>query len=412
VTPSNYQPAINISPVTELDRPIHLLWLSENYHPNRGGMAHSCDRIVHALREIGVTVDLVHFTRHVTAIAVERNAGGRYIAFPPGEDPAHGMNLLWTFLENDPLRAELTHVVAFGGLLPLLSGPLFAAWLGLPLVTLFRGNDFDAAIFSPKRSDIVHRAIEQARHVCVVTREKERKIRAIHPGTEIAWIPNGIDLESWTPSASDRRRAAEWRASHVKPEKRTLGLFGQIKLKKGGLFFLDALLRSGYAGRFHILFVGELGEEVVAWLETNGAEIDHTLLPFIDRFDLIPYYLASDMIVIPSFYDGMPNVLLEGAALARPMLASTAGGMGDLLEDNRHGYLFPPGDVDRLVGAIARAADASDEELARLGAECRAVVSGLDHHTEAAAYRDLFIRSLPMHRVPSNGSGSIIEQRS
>lgn len=390
--------------------PMRLLWLSENYHPNRGGMAHSCDRIVHALRDIGVTIDLVHFTRHVASITVERNAGGRYIAFPPGEDPAHGLNLLWTFLENDPLRAELTHVVAFGGLLPLLSGPVFAAWLGLPLVTLFRGNDFDAAIFSPKRYDVVHRAIESARHLCVVTQEKQRKIKALHPASDPVWIPNGIDLESWTASPSDRRRATEWRAARVTTGKRTLGLFGQIKLKKGGLFFLEALLRSSLADRFHILFVGELGEEVVTWLEINGGAIEHSLLPFIDRFDLIPYYLASDMIVIPSFYDGMPNVLLEGAALGRPMLASTAGGMGDVLEDDRHGFLFAPGDIDGLVEALARAASASEEDLQSLGEACGGlVISQLDHHTEARRYRDLLATSLPVRPSHGNGTTTIFE---
>lgn len=390
--------------------PIRLLWLSENYHPNRGGMAHSCDRIVHALREIGVTVDLVHFTRHVSSISVERKTGGRYIAFPPGEDPAHGLNLLWAFLENDALRPELTHVVAFGGLLPLLTGPVFAAWLGLPLVTLFRGNDFDAAIFSPKRYDVVHRAIDAARHVCVVTREKQRKIQALHPASDTHWIPNGIDLESWSASASDHRRATDWRASAVAPQKRTLGLFGQIKLKKGGLFFLDTLLRSGFADRFHILFVGELGEEILTWLEANGGGIDHTILPFIDRFDLIPFYLASDMIVIPSFYDGMPNVLLEGAALGRPMLASTAGGMGDLLEPDRHGYLFAPGDADGLVTALSRAALASDQDLQSLGESCRALIAaGLDHHSEARAYRDLFARSLPDQPTRGNGTTPLFE---
>jgi glycosyltransferase involved in cell wall biosynthesis len=97
------------------------------------------------------------------------------------------------------------------------------------------------------------------------------------------------------------------------------------------------------------------------------------------------------MMVIPSFYDGLPNVLLEAAALGIPMIASTAGGMDDLLADNRHGYLFHPGDMHGCRRAVDAAALAPEQELKRLGEECAALVqNGFDHLTEARSYRDLF----------------------
>jgi glycosyltransferase involved in cell wall biosynthesis len=358
-------------------------------------MAQSCDRIVHGLRQLDVIVDVVHFTRHLEQPKIEVKRNGRYIGYPLGDDPAHGLNCIWNLLEADPMRSSFTHVAAFGGVLPLLAGPVYAAWLGLPLVTLFRGNDFDAGIFSPKRADIVHRAIERSAGVCVVSRDKQGKIGALHPGIEPVWIPNGIDLEQWEPLPSDREGAAAWRAEHVAPERRVLGMFGQIKQKKGGLFFLESLLASGHADRFHLLFVGDIGEEVLAWLEANREAISHSIHPFIDRYELLRYYLACDFMVIPSFYDGLPNVLLESATLGLPSIASTAGGMGDLLVDGRHGYLFHPGDPHGCRHAIARAADAGDQEIEQLGEECRLLVrSGFDHITEARAYREVFIGTI------------------
>ena len=60
---------------------------------------------------------------------------------------------------------------------------------------------------------------------------------------------------------------------------------------------------------------------------------------------------------IPSFYDGLPNVLVEAAALGVPMVASRAGGMADVLEDGETAFLFDPGDEAALrVGAAARGA--------------------------------------------------------
>jgi glycosyltransferase involved in cell wall biosynthesis len=389
----------------------HLLWLTENYHPGRGGMAQSCDRIVHALRELDLTVDLVHFSHHLDAPRVESKRQGRYIGYPLGDDPAHGLNSLWNLIEADPEREKMTHVVAFGGMLPLLAGPTFAAWLGLPLVTLLRGNDFDTAIFSPKRSDILHRAIEGSRMVCAVSRDKERKVRGLHPQAPVTWIPNGIDLEQWEPLPSDLQRGVAWRDEHVEPGRRVLGMFGHIKPKKGGLFFLQALLESGYAERFHLFFVGDIDEEVLLWLDLNHETIHHTLSPFVDRYELLSYYSACDLMVVPSFYDGLPNVVLEGGALGIPFIASTAGGMGDLLADGDHGYLFHPGDRHGCRYAISLAAAATDDELRRLGAECRLVVRGrYDHLSEAERYRDIFHATMQgaISNPPRNGNHTAV----
>ncbi len=364
-------------------------------------MAESCDRIVANLRASGVTIDLLHFARHLHAPRIETRQGGRHIAFPLGDDPEHGLNGVWNLLEADPLSAEYTHVVAFGGVMPLLAGPLFAAWLGAALVTLFRGNDFDTGIFSSRRSDIVRFAIECSACVCAVSREKERRIAALYPDVRTVWIPNGIDGAEWEALPSDRARADAWRAEHVEPGRRVLGMIGQIKLKKGGPFLIDALLTSGHADRFHLLFVGDVDAATSTMLATHRDALHVTHHPFADRYELVARYLACDIVVIPSFYDGLPNVLLESAALAVPFIASTAGGMGDLLQDGRHGYLFHPGDSHGFRAAIARAASASREELRAMGEACAALV-----HTEytatreTAAYHDLLASIHP----PASGA--------
>ncbi len=93
-----------------------------------------------------------------------------------------------------------------------------------------------------------------------------------------------------------------------------------------------------------------------AWLREHEGELQVTALPFLDRFELLPWYAACDWIAIPSFYDGLPNVLVEAAALGIPMLAARAGGMVDVLEDGRTAFLFDPGDEARCAWALQRAA--------------------------------------------------------
>src|SRR6185369_4714579 len=144
-----------------------LLWLTENYPPDRGGMSVSCDRIVRGLRRAGVHVDVVHLDR----------------GFP---DAAHTINTTWNRIRAS--AAECTHVVAFGGYLPMLAAPAYAAWLDRPLVTLIRGNELDAGL-------------RRSAAVCTVTSEHAEKIAALYAplykGIAPRVIANGIDFDLW-----------------------------------------------------------------------------------------------------------------------------------------------------------------------------------------------------------------------
>jgi glycosyltransferase involved in cell wall biosynthesis len=365
--------------------PLRALWLTETYPPSRGGMATSCDRLVRGLRRRGVLVDVLHFVPQPRAgrpWTFETQAGGRYLACPLEDDPAHGLNLAWNALERDP--GDYTHVVAFGGSRPVLAGPVLAAWLGVPLITLIRGNDFDAAVFSIRRRPILDQALAASALICAVTQDKVAKIAALHPTANVRWIPNGIDRTDWELAPSDLRQAREWRGT-LPAGKRVLGLFGQLKAKKGGVFLLEALRRSGVADRFHVLLAGWMAPDMEAWLAEH--ELAHTTLPFLDRFELLPWYAACDWLAIPSFYDGLPNVLTEAAALGVPMLASRVGGMADVLVDGRTAFLFDPGDEARCAWALQAAAKLGEDRRREMGSACRALAeTELDAARELDAY--------------------------
>ncbi|HUO84511.1 MAG TPA: glycosyltransferase family 4 protein [Thermoanaerobaculia bacterium] len=370
-----------------VDPPLRLLWLTENYPPDRGGMAQSCDRIVRSLRRRGIWIDLVHFTRRQSEWQVEANEGGSCMTCPISEDPATLMNRLWAVLrtqENGTLPATL---VAFGGFLPMLGAPVIAAWLRKPLLTLIRGNDFDASVFSPRRREILRYAVESSSLVSCVTRDQVRRLQALFPRVTPEWIPNGIELESWQLTDGDRRCGAEWRDAHVPPGRRLLGLFGHLKQKKGATFFLDQIRRSGRADRFHLLLSGDAEPPVHEWLERHGAEISFSLLPFMDRYELLPFYSACDLVALPSFYDGLPNVLLEAASLGIPILASNAGGMADLLVDGANAIVFDAADTTDCRRALEIAATIPPGELEGLASEARRrVTEELTAELEATRY--------------------------
>jgi glycosyltransferase involved in cell wall biosynthesis len=373
---------------------LHLLWLTETYPPSRGGMAQSCDRIVRGLRRRGATVDVLHFTHraHRRPWTIELQAGGRYLACPVEDDPAHALNRAWSVLCGDQRTSEITHTVAFGGSRPVIAAPVYAAWLGVPLVTLIRGNDFDTAVFSTRRRQALDQAIERSALVCAVSQDKVDKIAALHPAVAVRRVPNGIDLDDWAFAPSDVARARAWRQSKVADGATVVGLFGQLKAKKGGVFLLDSLRHSGVADRVHLLLAGWIEPEMEASLSADEDGLSYTALPFQDRFELLPWYAACDWLAIPSFYDGMPNVLVEAAALGVPLIASRTGGMADVLEDSRTALLFGPGDEAGCIWALRRAVAIAEPQRAAMSAACRSLAEReLGAAQEISRYVEAFL---------------------
>lgn len=341
-----------------------VLWITEHYPPSRGGMAQSCDRIVRGLRGAGAQIDVVHLTRRSRPWGVSREHGGRLVTAPLGDDSEHALRRLWTTIEAENLTGY-THVVAFGGVHAMLAAPVLSALLGAPLVTLLRGNDIDVGAFSMRRRGVLADALRASSRVCVVARSHAPLVSALAPDAAVAFVANGVDTAHWRMLPSERERGRAWREENVAPGRRTIGLIGQLKVKKGVGFFLEALAASRRAGNFHLLLVGEVEESVRERLA--GGDVPHSFLPFLERYDLPAVYASCDLVALPSFYDGMPNVALEAAAFGVPLIASDAGGLADVADDEI-GFTFPAGDPHACRAAVDRAARAGGEELAKLGA--------------------------------------------
>jgi glycosyltransferase involved in cell wall biosynthesis len=330
-------------------------------------MAVSSDRIVRNLRRRGVVIDVVHLRRGATRWSTTDGEGGRVLTCPVGDDPEHTLRRAATLLDD-----RTTHVVAFGGSLPLLAGPVYAAWLGASLVTLLRGNDFDTGVFSIRRRAPLFDALERSDHVCVVARSQVGQVRSL-VDVPTTWITNGIDTNDWVALPSDEAAAARWRAEHVPDGRTTIGLIGQLKAKKGVTLLLDALARSRARGQVHLVLVGDIDDEVADRLGRLDPS-SWSRLGFLDRFELLRLYPALDLVALPSFYDGLPNVALEASALGVALIVSDAGGLADLVADGRNGIAFAAGDVAGCRDALDRAVRLDPAARALLGKEARRVV--------------------------------------
>ncbi len=369
---------------------LRLLWLTDNYFPGHGGMAQSCDRIVYHLRRAGACVDLVHFRRGSAddTVSVKHN-GSQYSCFV-GENVPHDLNRIWSMWSEKWQQTQYTGVVIFGGQISMLAGPVFSAWLKTALVTLIRGNDFDSAIFTDRRFPVLERAIRYSKWVGAVTREKVEKIRSLFADMHVHYTPNGIETAQWNPTRFEREAAVSWRKTTVPEGSMVIGIFGHLKPKKGIEFFLESLLLTGAADSIHLLLIGECHQSITDWLDAHPS-VHYTLLPFMERASLLSWYAACDYIALPSYYDGMPNVMLEAGALGIPLIASCTGGMLDIGDSGETGFYFTPGNRSHCSEAIGRALCASLEERTRKGTKFKEIICrDFNQEKETQRYIELF----------------------
>jgi glycosyltransferase involved in cell wall biosynthesis len=101
--------------------------------------------------------------------------------------------------------------------------------------------------------------------------------------------------------------------------------------------------------------------------------------------------LAARALVLPSFAEGLPVVVMEALALRRPVLTTYVAGIPELVRSGESGWLFPAGSVEELARAMQECLTTSESELRWMGENGRRCV--LEHHSvdvEAAKLIDLF----------------------
>lgn len=362
-----------------------LLWLTENYPPQRGGMSQSCDRIVNGLRKEGFIIDVIHFVDHDSLIKKRSQINGTYTSIACEQNESHILNLAWASLKKQP-RPD--YLVSFGSYLAMIGSAVYANWLDVPLVTLIRGNDFDSSIFTPRKRKVLDDCIKTSAKVCTVTTEKQWKLRKLYPKSDIIYTPNGISLHEWRPQPSEYAFAQKYRTEMVR-DKICFGLFGDLKPKKGIDFFCRSLWKAGWIDRIHFLMIGDVENKLLEQLQNKNISFTH--IAFLDRYELLKYYLCTDAVVIPSFYDGMPNVLLEAGALGIPVIGSAVDGIADVIENENLGRLFEPLNEDDIRRVIFEFIDLDDVERSKLGKDLKQhIIRNFNDENEIGRYGKVF----------------------
>lgn len=112
-----------------------------------------------------------------------------------------------------------------------------------------------------------------------------------------------------------------------------------------------------------IIGEGEEHERLKSQIEAAGLQDRVILAGYFDRDQVACALKSSSLFVMPSHYEGTPIALLEAAALECPIVASDTGGIPELVTNEEHALLVPPGDSSALAKAIIRLCQ--DRQLAK-----------------------------------------------
>ncbi|HEY0153177.1 MAG TPA: glycosyltransferase [Longimicrobium sp.] len=240
---------------------------------------------------------------------------------------------------------------------------------GIPLVSTFFGVELtwmDRQF--PFLAPMLRRIVRGSDAVTAISTYTAERLQRVAPGVRTEVIPFGAAVDA-APSLPPPRPAG------ARPE---LLFMGRLVERKGVHLLLEALSLLVRESRPLLHVVGD-GPERARLQELAGALrlVDDVVFHgFVSTEEKAERLAGCDAFVLPAVIDskgdteGLGVVLLEAMTYGKPVIASAAGGIVDIVRDGRNGFLVPPGDASALATAI-RACVENPEHARELGAQGR-----------------------------------------
>jgi glycosyltransferase involved in cell wall biosynthesis len=154
----------------------------------------------------------------------------------------------------------------------------------------------------------------------------------------------------------------------------TFVFVGRLTAQKAPLLLIDALaevVARGLDVRLVLAGDGELRSATEARIRARGLEDRVEITGWIDEEEVRRRIVASRCLVLPSFAEGLPVVIMEALALGRPVVSTYVGGIPELVRPGENGWLVPAGDAKALADAmeeVSRTPTATLDVMAAAGA--------------------------------------------
>lgn len=326
--------------------------VTHEFPPLCGGSGSSCARIAELLSARGWHLIVIVFPEREYAQPGKRaevmcNDSGNTVTMWCRPPPHWSPEVYAAWVKEQIVRAALRYEPALiqGFYVGKLALPTLAAarQRGLPLVASFRGSDVYRDTLLVDGLQRVRTILTDAAAVTTVNAESSFILRqCFRTSRRIDVIPNSLSpsVERFITSQTPPRQTKQ---AHI-PQRFKLLVSGANRAHKGAATVVEALpLIKKHLRHVRLTVVGCNSSEA-RWLSelgvSTGVSTSLCILPQFRQDKLWRLTAKASVVVIPSWYEGCPNVMLEAIRFGRPLVASNVGGMREALEHGHSARLF------------------------------------------------------------------------
>jgi glycosyltransferase involved in cell wall biosynthesis len=270
------------------------------------------------------------------------------------------------------------------------------AWLaGIPVrITSQRTPVYNAS----RWLTFLHRLVNNSSLVDVITAVSEATRRfsiineKIKPA-KIITIYNGVDVHRFMPTEAAEKRLRTRFDLGIEDTHRLITTIGRLAPEKGHQFLIKAISAiRNFCPDARFIFIGEGPLESQLKIQVQRANLENTVTFLGVRKDIPDILLASDLFVLPSLWEGLPNVILEAMAANLPIVGTSSDGTAELVIDGQTGLLVPPGDSGALAEAVSFLLENPQQARAMADAGRMRAIETFSHERNFKAYAELYQR--------------------
>jgi glycosyltransferase involved in cell wall biosynthesis len=385
---------------------VRVLQVTERYLPAIGGVERHVSSLSKELSKLGIesrvlTTDIFSYSpltriggpHYSSKVIVKRG----YMLLPLPQ----GLGLVSPGMLRELSGVDLVHAHGYGR---------FPGWLipycrarGIPVVATTHASPGRRTLLKTLFDALIPRlSISYAEHVIALTHIEAVYLRSLGVKCDITVIPNGIDLE-------------EFQTRIRSPQKRMQNLIlfvGRVDWELKGLDLAIqavSILVHDHGSDARMLIVGPAVKDSVSRMRRLAERLrvsDRVVfMAPPPREELVRIMKMSSVLILPSRVESFPSVILEGMAVGLPIVASSVGGVPEILDFGRRGLLCKPNDPESLASCILRIL--SDPELRRrLVSEAEGSLHEFSWSNIAKRVADVYTNVLSTHHIREGAPSS------
>ena len=247
-------------------------------------------------------------------------------------------------------RADVVHLHGYGA---TTFGRLCAWRMGIPSILHEHANHGDTPWFQKVADRLLAPYTDLAIAVSESTREFTTRARLM-PAERTKVVYLGAPLDEFARPRTWAEVATARQALGIAPGSTAIGCITRLMPSKGNKFLIEAapaILARHPDARIFIVGEGELRGELEA--QARALNLGDRLVFSGFRRDVAAALAAFDIVVFPSLWEGTPLTVFEALAMGKPIVATDADGLRDVLTDRKDALIVPKGDAAALAAAVA-----------------------------------------------------------